>query len=593
MAITIQKGNNGECLISDTLSDIEEQVIATNDYVLKKRRADGKVQLVSKTGFNKAFDWTNPATIYNGDTSALFADYAALKTYCRTNFFRNAGGSSGSSIASGLMGYAMTSGTTTGGVGGAIVYVYSFADLKAAGENPAAKIIFVSGNIVGNVGDHVDLESNKTIIGINGASITSIPLRMFTKSNVIVQNITFKNYVADAAVMIKDSSHHVWVDHCDFSTDRNHDWDYWGKDISITKGSDFVTVSWCKFHDTNLSVLISGGIDATNAASDIGFLHVTMHHNYYYNVTEREPDMNYGSVHVFNNYHSGNSDYCISARAAGNVRTDNEYFSGCAKPITTNLGGYPPGYISGESTNFYENCGANDITTATPNWVPSYDYSAYLDPVANVPAIVKANAGIQTSPIQPSYVQNEFLGSVKELGGTIKAIPSGVPFSSFTANKALINSKFEIVPVYFKEACTITGIMTVLQTAGVYTGNNFNGLMLYLQHLGNYTLLGYSAGATNTWAATANTLITLPLNVTVPVQPGVYYVALLYNRSAETTAPKIYCSVDYNQNLWNLITLANSNRLYGSKASVLTPPSPVVASTIVSESTAIPFLAVY
>jgi pectate lyase len=183
----------------------------------------------------------------------------------------------------------------------------------------------------------------------------------------------------------------VWVDHCEFSTDRNHGWDYWGKDISITRAADYVTVSWSKFHDTNLSVLISGGI--AGHESDIGHLHVTMHHNFWYNVSEREPDMNYGSVHVFNNYHLNNTGYSLGARAAGNVRTDNEYFSNCAKPISTNLAGDPPGYFSGVNTNIYSNCGKNDITTAISNWLPGYSYTSVLDPAANVPALVQAGSG--------------------------------------------------------------------------------------------------------------------------------------------------------------------------------------------------------
>jgi pectate lyase len=191
--------------------------------------------------------------------------------------------------------------------------------------------------------------------------------------------------------MIKFSTTHVWVDHCDFSTDRSHGWDYWGKDIAITRASDFVTVSWSRFHDTNLSLLISGGI--AGHESDIGHLHVTLHHNFWYNVSEREPDMNYGRVHVFNNYHLNNSSYSLGARANGIVRTDNEYFSGCHKPISTNLAGDPPGYFSGVSTNIYSNCGANDITTALSTWVPEYSYSAVLDAAANVPGIVQKGAG--------------------------------------------------------------------------------------------------------------------------------------------------------------------------------------------------------
>ncbi|GAC1313809.1 MAG: hypothetical protein NVSMB24_37570 [Mucilaginibacter sp.] len=294
-------------------------------------------------------------------------------------------------VSSALMGYAMVNGTTTGGTGGQTVTISTLADLKTAVADSTAKIVYVSGHILGNGDDPVYVGSNTTIIGKPGAIIEGISLYVFSVNNIIIQNITFRNYVTDAAVMIKFAATHIWVDHCDFATDRNQGWAYWGKDISITNASDFVTVSWSRFHDTNLSFLISGGIAGNT--EDIGHLHVTLHHNFWYNVGEREPNMNYGSVHVFNNYHLNNDGYSLGARADGNVRTDNEYFSGCSKPLTTNLAGDPPGYFSGVATNIYSNCGANDITTPISSWVPEYSYGAVLDPAANVPAIVQKGSG--------------------------------------------------------------------------------------------------------------------------------------------------------------------------------------------------------
>ncbi|MDP9080749.1 MAG: pectate lyase [Bacteroidota bacterium] len=294
-------------------------------------------------------------------------------------------------VSSALMGYAMVNGTTTGGAGGTVVTVSTLSELQSAVAGTAPKIVYVSGTIKGAGDDPVRVSSNKSIIGMPGASIQGISLYIFTVSNIIIQNITFKNYVTDAAVMIKYEANHVWVDHCDFSTDRNHGWAYWGKDISITRVSDYVTVSWSKFHDNNLSVLISGGI--TGQQADIGHLHVTMHHNFWYNVSEREPDMNYGSVHLFNNYHLDNSGYSLGARAGGVVRTDNNYFLNCLKPISTNLAGDPPGYFSGVSTNIFQNCGKNDITTALSTWIPPYSYSSVLDAAANVPTVVQKSSG--------------------------------------------------------------------------------------------------------------------------------------------------------------------------------------------------------
>lgn len=345
------------------------------------------------TLYFSASDNTNPATNGKKYTYSMGSGTATapIVTDPATPTAPAAGTATTTGITSALMGYAMYNGTTTGGTGGATVTVSSLSDFKSAVAGNTAKIVYVSGAITGSGDDPVYVGSNKSIIGKPGASITGVSLYMFTVNNVIIQNITFRNYVTDAAIMMKFATTHVWVDHCDFATDRSHGWAYWGKDITITRASDFITVSWSKFHDTNLSFLISGGIAGNE--EDIGHLHVTLHHNMWYNVGEREPDMNYGRVHVFNNYHLNNSGYSLGTRAAGIVRTDNEYFSGCAKPLSTNLAGDPPGYFSGSNTNVYDNCGKNDITTSLSDWVPEYSYSSVLDAAANVPAIVQKGAG--------------------------------------------------------------------------------------------------------------------------------------------------------------------------------------------------------
>lgn len=294
-------------------------------------------------------------------------------------------------VTEGIMGYAMVNGSTTGGKGGAEVTVTTLAALKTALSDNVARTIYISGTIKGAGEDPIYVKSNKSIIGKSGAVLEGLEFFVFGVSNIIFQNLTFKNYVTYAAIQIKESAHHIWIDHCDFSTDRTHGWEYWGKDITITRESDYVTVSWNKFHDTNLSVLISGGIVGHEA--DAGKLHVTLHHNFWYNVTEREPSMNYGRVHMFNNYHLNNSGYSIGTRAGGIVRTDNEYFANCTKPLTTKVASDPEGYFSGINTNIYDKCGPNNITTALSTWVPEYDYKAFLNDAASVPSIVSNGAG--------------------------------------------------------------------------------------------------------------------------------------------------------------------------------------------------------
>ena len=95
---------------------------------------------------------------------------------------------------------------------------------------------------------------------------------------------------------VTSDAQHVWFDHCDISdgTDGN---------LDITNGSDFVTISWTKFHYTprtdpsgndstgaeghRFSNLIGS---ADNVPGDVGHLNITWHHDWWAdNVNQRMP----------------------------------------------------------------------------------------------------------------------------------------------------------------------------------------------------------------------------------------------------------------------------------------------------------------
>lgn len=290
------------------------------------------------------------------------------------------------------LGFAMVNGTTTGGEGGEEVTVSTLSELKSAVSGNTARIVYINGTITGAGQESISCGNNKTVIGLPGSMVIGASFFVYAKNNLIFRNLTMRYYVGYAGIQVRDGSHHVWIDHCDFGTDRlpENGWEYWGKDIAINTASDYVTVSWCRFHDNNKSLLIGS---ADDDFEDIGKLHITLHNNYWYDCSEREPSMYFGHVHMFNNYHRDNSGYCIGTRSGGTVRTDNEYFENCTRPIRTKISTSPDGYVGGIDTNIYENCGTNLITTELSDWIPEYDYSQWLSPASEVPALVEANAG--------------------------------------------------------------------------------------------------------------------------------------------------------------------------------------------------------
>lgn len=68
-------------------------------------------------------------------------------------------------------------------------------------------------------------------------------------SNVIIRNMKISKVLADAgdAIAIQASSN-VWVDHCDLSSDMDHDKDYYDGLCDVTHAANYVTISNTYFH---------------------------------------------------------------------------------------------------------------------------------------------------------------------------------------------------------------------------------------------------------------------------------------------------------------------------------------------------------
>ena len=97
----------------------------------------------------------------------------------------------------------------------------------------------------------------------------------------------------------------VWVDHCDFESDYPPRERIFGRPfetndglLDITRASDLVTVSWCRFARHDKTMLI-GGNDGHEG--DEGHLRVTLHHNLWEDCAERTPRVRFGRVHIANN----------------------------------------------------------------------------------------------------------------------------------------------------------------------------------------------------------------------------------------------------------------------------------------------------
>ncbi|WP_437320995.1 pectate lyase family protein [Sorangium sp. So ce385] len=304
-----------------------------------------------------------------------------------------------------LIGFAAVSAdglaTTTGGSGGEVVTVTTYAELVAALGDDAPRVIRISGTIVGGGAPMLRVRSNKTLIGVGadatidgfgfdvsgwteelaasaGETCTAATPEGYTPvSNVIIRNLTFVNS-ADDSINVPCFSHHVWIDHNTF--ERSHD-----GSVDVKRGSDWVTVSWNHFHETVKTMLL--GHDDDNGAQDTGRLHVTYHHNWFDHGDQRHPRVRFGHAHVFNNFAVGLGDYMIGKGVGCSIYADGNYLQD-AEAATDDYGGSD---LTWTDTNVVIN--TDPASANGQGFDPSMFYAWTPDPAEEIPTLVPAGAG--------------------------------------------------------------------------------------------------------------------------------------------------------------------------------------------------------
>jgi len=202
-------------------------------------------------------------------------------------------------------------------------------------------------------------------------------------SNVIVQNLLISMPNGDDAgdnvdAIHVEKSHQIWIDHCDLSSNGNSDAGASYDDlVGISDGSDFVTVSWTRYHDHGATGIIGRSDSVMAAAEDADKEHVTFDHDWFENVASG-PRARFGYVHIFNTYFDHVSDYGVAAIDGVNVRIENSVFDLVTPvasdpdfgPVTTDLeGDLGPGYAE-LVNNTPRGSGNNHITTQATDWTP-------------------------------------------------------------------------------------------------------------------------------------------------------------------------------------------------------------------------------
>lgn len=309
------------------------------------------------------------------------------------------------------MGWASVNSLSTNGTNGGgnatPTVVTTLAAFKTAVSGTTPAVVYLNAKLEPAA---VAVGSNKTIVGVCGAEFHG-HLGISGSSNVIVRNLKIVGYaVGDCtldpafdsavgcssgadAVSVTNASHHIWFDHCDISdgTDGN---------LDINAASDYITISWTKFHYTprtdnvgndstganghRYSNLIGSG---DNVTSDATHLNVTWHHDWWAdNVNQRMPRTRYGKIHVVNNlYTSAGNSYCTNAGIQTHVLVENNVYIGVKNPLSPDANGDMLA-----QNNVFTNTTGTTTATGT-GFTPPYTYTA--ESTTGLEAAIRSGAG--------------------------------------------------------------------------------------------------------------------------------------------------------------------------------------------------------
>ncbi|MEU8261145.1 cellulose binding domain-containing protein [Micromonospora sp. NPDC048999] len=277
----------------------------------------------------------------------------------------------------GLVGWATQNGGTTGGGSATATTVSSASALTSAASSTSPAVIRISGTIT--CSGMLRVRSNKTILGNAGATIAGCGFNISGDRNVIIRNITFRDW-DDDAVNVEQSATNVWIDHNTFTNG------YDGT-VDIKRGADFITVSWNRVYNHDKTMLLGHSDD--NGSQDLGHLRVTYHHNWFDASTQRHPRVRFGNpVHVYNNYYYNNSGYGVASTMSAGVLVESNYFENVKDPYHLGEAASGPGSLVARN-NYLVNSGSGQ----TGGSVASIPYPYTVDSASSVKSIVTGGAG--------------------------------------------------------------------------------------------------------------------------------------------------------------------------------------------------------
>lgn len=171
-----------------------------------------------------------------------------------------------------------------------------------------------------------------------------------------------------------------------------------------------------------------------------------------------------------------------------------------------------------------------------------------------------------SAAINVPYYTNDVL-VYRSFGSPIVAEAVNQPILTANQQRSHSDGVIQFCAVYLPVDTTLTGVVFYQNTQGNFTADNENSIALYSYSGGTLTRVAISANDGNIWKNTANTFVQVPFTGTYAAAAGAYFVGMLYNNSAQVTAPSIQGMTGFTPTALDSPLTTNSAKLYASKSS--------------------------
>jgi pectate lyase len=278
-----------------------------------------------------------------------------------------------------LEGFATLAGGTTGGGSATPTLVTSQSELRACAGDTAPRVCRVQGTLQFGTWEEIQLQSNKTIIGIGAnAVIANGGFRANNKSNIIIRNLTIRDSANDDndrdGVQL-DTAQRVWIDHVRFM--RLGD-----GALDSRLDTTHLTVSWSVFEQQDKTFGIGWTSNVTSQ--------ITIHHNWIHDTNQRNPSAdNILRAHLYNNVMENITSYGNYARGGTNMVLQNSVFRSVNNPHY-----YDTGSLVAQGNQYVGTSGQQESSGSSYSFFnPGNFYSYTLTPTSEVEALVERCAG--------------------------------------------------------------------------------------------------------------------------------------------------------------------------------------------------------